>query len=65
MNEETVRVIATAIVAVAEIYALTGGSFPFLAWFLDLVATITGQLANKLADISITARLNYFMVVQT
>ncbi len=64
MNEDTVRILATIAIAAAEIYALNGGDFPVAAWFFDLIARITGYLANILGTISLNARLNYFMAVQ-
>lgn len=61
MNEETAQLIALAILALTEIYAVRGISF---AWFWDLIARICGAVANFFGRIAVEARLYYFEAVE-
>lgn len=63
MSDETLKLIASAVIVLCEVYTLRGGDFPFFAYIWDIIARITGCLANVLGHISVTARYNYFVEV--
>lgn len=63
MSDETLKIFATAVVVLCQVYATRDSDFPLLAYFWDIVAKITGHLANALAHISVAARYNYFTEV--
>lgn len=63
MSDETKRIIAQAAIALVYVWAAYEHEFPMLAWLYDLIARITGQMANALGTISMKARYNYFQVV--
>jgi hypothetical protein len=65
MSDEIYRLIAVAIAAVTELYAMDDSKLPIFAKFWDIVATICGKLANVLGWIAVEARANYFQVVGT
>lgn len=63
MDDQTVQLIATAIIVVTQIYAAEPWKFPVLAKVWDIIARICGELATAFADVAMQARLNYYMVV--
>jgi hypothetical protein len=63
MSQDTLQLIAAAAVVIMEAYAIQPWKFPVFAMFWDMVATICGQLANRLAWVSMNARANYFTAV--
>lgn len=63
MSEETIQLIAAAVVTLTQIYMLEPWKFPIFAWFWDQIARFTGELANVLGYISCKARLNYYAAV--
>lgn len=65
MSKELIELIGTCIVVVAQIYMIDGHDFPFLAWAWDVIARLTGQLANLLGFASLHARANYYTVVNS
>lgn len=42
---------------------MRGGDFPFFAYLWDIIARVTGVLANMLGHISVNARYHYFVEV--
>lgn len=65
MSDETVQIIAAAVVTLAQLYAVEPWRYPVFAYFWDAVAKITGILANILAHMSLNARVNYFEAVNS
>lgn len=63
MSDETLKLIASAVIVMCEVYAMKGGDFPFFAWLWDFIARVTGTLANVLGHIAVNARYNYFVEV--
>lgn len=63
MDSETLQMIAIAVITYYELCAIQGSN-PVFAYIWDIIATITGILANILGRISVQARLNYYVAVQ-
>jgi hypothetical protein len=63
VSEETIQLIAAAVVTLAQVYVLEPWKFPVFAAIWDVIARIAGHLANYLANVSMRARLNYFTAV--
>lgn len=63
MSDETLKLLASAVIVLCEVYTLRGGDFPVFAYLWDIIAKVTGWLANILGHISVNARLNYFVEV--
>lgn len=63
MSEETIQLIAAAVVAVCQIYMIEPWKFPVFAYVWDFIAQFCGEMANSLAKISMQARSNYFEAV--
>lgn len=64
MNDDNLRLLLAAAIAVCEIYAMDPTRFPVFAWFWDFIAKVTGTLANALGYVAVQARLNYFEAVR-
>ena len=60
MSEETIQLIAAAVVTLAQVYIMDPWKFPVIAQLWDAIARFCGELANVLATISMQARLNYY-----
>ena len=65
MSEEWVKLIAAAVVTLAQVYVVEPWKFPVFAQFWDWLARVTGVLANRLGWISVKARINYYSVVNS
>lgn len=63
MTEDTVQLVAAAIIALSQLYMIEPWKFPIFAAFWDWTAKICGILANVLGWISIRARHNYFISI--
>lgn len=63
MSDETIKLVAVAVVTVAQVYVMEPWKYPVFAKFWDLVARLAGSLAKILADLAMQARLNYFTAV--
>lgn len=63
MNDDTWQIIALAVATLAQAYYVEPWKFNVLGWFWDMLARITGIIANHLAKYSVRARYNYFVTV--
>lgn len=63
MSDETIQLIAAAIVTMAQLYVIEPWKYPVFAYIWDWIATMAGRLARIFADLAMRARLNYFTVV--
>jgi hypothetical protein len=63
MSEETIQLIAAAVVALCQVYMVEPWKFPVFAYFWDLIAKACAHLSNSLAWWSVQARSNYFAAV--
>jgi len=63
MNDELIQLIGVAILALSEYYTVHGDASLF-APFWNLIAKISGAIANFFAMLSMRARLAYFEAVQ-
>ena len=64
-HDEWIKLAAAAALIVMQAYAVQPWKYPVLALFWDWVARITGQVANRLGWISVNARANYYLAVET
>lgn len=62
MSDETRQLILLAAAAVYQMYATN--TYPIVAMFWDVIATVTGYLAWYLGRISMFARLSYMEAVK-
>lgn len=63
MDSDLIQVVMLCALAYFELCTVRGNN-PALAYMWDIIATISGWIANLLGHISVRARLNYFEVVQ-
>jgi hypothetical protein len=61
---EDVKVLATAVLILAQLYILEPWKFPAFAKLWDFVARWTGYAANVLGWIAVNARANYYQAVR-
>jgi hypothetical protein len=62
--DEKVKVIATAVLVLSQLYILEPWRFPAFARFWDFIARWTGYAANVLGWVSVNARLYYYQSVR-
>jgi hypothetical protein len=62
--DDKVRVIATAVLVLSQLYILEPWRFPAFARFWDWLARWAGYLSNVLGWVSVSARANYFQAVR-
>lgn len=65
MSDETIQLIAAAIVTMAQIYVMEPWKYPVFAAFWDFIARFLGELADACGKLSMIARQNYFTAVNS
>jgi hypothetical protein len=63
VNNDTLQLLALAALAYYELCTVNGTN-PVMVYIWDIIAFVTGMLANILGKISIQARLHYYEAVQ-
>jgi hypothetical protein len=61
---DDVKVIATAVLILSQLYILEPWKFPAFARMWDFIARWTAYVANVLGWVSVNARANYYQAVR-
>jgi hypothetical protein len=65
MNDDTIQLIALAVISLIQVYAVSPGTLDIFASFWNALATLFGAIANFFGDLAMGARLNYFEAVNS
>lgn len=63
MSDDTIQLIAIAVVSLIQVYAVNPGTLNIFASVWNALALFFGALANFFGDLAMEARLNYYEAV--